>query len=411
MSYQISRADVSGRRRRRLAPRRSPNDRRQHVGPGVPRGPPASASIAPGLIVELQQARSCPSFSFGGLDGQPGVSAGVRAPLTRGGRLSSTAASPTAGPNRSKRSASASASTRCGRNAASATRCRPGCAPKASLDHAPDLDGARQLRPDARRHPVRHLQAREDSVMENTPAFHPLDYVSVVRRRMWWLIVPPVLAAVVGAALVMWLPREYLEPRHGRRVAARGVGRAGRTHAAGHRRRARRRDHPGPEEPGGARAHRQGRRARQEHSDQRRDPVARPPHDDHDPAGRSQPAAGDDHAVHRAVPGRHAGRRRSAITNRLAELFVEESSRSAKCAPRRRRRSSACSWTQSQTRLNELEGAAAHGEGKLHGRAARADQRQRRDGDGRSSSSSRRRRTPSAASRTASPSSSGRSRR
>jgi polysaccharide biosynthesis transport protein len=45
--------------------------------------------------------------------------------------------------------------------------------------------------------------------MENTPAFHPLDYVSVVRRRMWWLIIPAVLAAVVGAALVMWLPREY----------------------------------------------------------------------------------------------------------------------------------------------------------------------------------------------------------
>lgn len=45
--------------------------------------------------------------------------------------------------------------------------------------------------------------------MENTPAFHPLDYVSVVRRRMWWLIVPAVLAAVIGAALVMWLPREY----------------------------------------------------------------------------------------------------------------------------------------------------------------------------------------------------------
>ena len=45
--------------------------------------------------------------------------------------------------------------------------------------------------------------------MENTPAFHPLDYVSVLRRRMWWLIVPAVLAAVVGATLVMWLPREY----------------------------------------------------------------------------------------------------------------------------------------------------------------------------------------------------------
>jgi succinoglycan biosynthesis transport protein ExoP len=45
--------------------------------------------------------------------------------------------------------------------------------------------------------------------MENTPAFHPLDYISVVRRRMWWLIVPLVLAAAVGAALITWLPRQY----------------------------------------------------------------------------------------------------------------------------------------------------------------------------------------------------------
>jgi succinoglycan biosynthesis transport protein ExoP len=45
--------------------------------------------------------------------------------------------------------------------------------------------------------------------MENTPAFHPLDYVSVLRRRMWWLIVPLALAIVVGAALVMYLPRTY----------------------------------------------------------------------------------------------------------------------------------------------------------------------------------------------------------
>jgi polysaccharide biosynthesis transport protein len=44
--------------------------------------------------------------------------------------------------------------------------------------------------------------------MEN-PTFHPLDYVSVLRRRMWWFIAPLVLAIVVGAALVTWLPREY----------------------------------------------------------------------------------------------------------------------------------------------------------------------------------------------------------
>ena len=45
--------------------------------------------------------------------------------------------------------------------------------------------------------------------MENSPAFHPLDYVSVLRRRMWWLITPLVLAIAVGAALVGFLPRQY----------------------------------------------------------------------------------------------------------------------------------------------------------------------------------------------------------
>ncbi len=45
--------------------------------------------------------------------------------------------------------------------------------------------------------------------MENAPAFHPLDYVSVLRRRMWWLIGPIALAAIVGAALFAYLPREY----------------------------------------------------------------------------------------------------------------------------------------------------------------------------------------------------------
>ena len=44
--------------------------------------------------------------------------------------------------------------------------------------------------------------------MEN-PTFHPLDYVSVLRRRMWWFIAPLALAIVIGAALVTWLPREY----------------------------------------------------------------------------------------------------------------------------------------------------------------------------------------------------------
>src|SRR5215204_1242767 len=45
--------------------------------------------------------------------------------------------------------------------------------------------------------------------MEKTPAFDPLDYISVLRRRIWWLAVPIVLAAIVGVALVNYLPRTY----------------------------------------------------------------------------------------------------------------------------------------------------------------------------------------------------------
>ena len=40
--------------------------------------------------------------------------------------------------------------------------------------------------------------------------FHPLDYLSVLRRRKWWFIVPAVAALVVGVALVLFLPKEYL---------------------------------------------------------------------------------------------------------------------------------------------------------------------------------------------------------
>jgi polysaccharide chain length determinant protein (PEP-CTERM system associated) len=44
--------------------------------------------------------------------------------------------------------------------------------------------------------------------MEN-PSFHPLDYVSVLRRRMWWFIAPVAVSIAAAAALVTWLPREY----------------------------------------------------------------------------------------------------------------------------------------------------------------------------------------------------------
>ncbi len=44
--------------------------------------------------------------------------------------------------------------------------------------------------------------------MEERP-FHPLDYVSVLRRRKWWLVVPLVVSMLVGALLAVFLPKEY----------------------------------------------------------------------------------------------------------------------------------------------------------------------------------------------------------
>jgi polysaccharide chain length determinant protein (PEP-CTERM system associated) len=41
------------------------------------------------------------------------------------------------------------------------------------------------------------------------PRFDPLDYVSVIDRRKWWFIVPMTLALIVGGLLVWKLPRTY----------------------------------------------------------------------------------------------------------------------------------------------------------------------------------------------------------
>jgi succinoglycan biosynthesis transport protein ExoP len=41
------------------------------------------------------------------------------------------------------------------------------------------------------------------------PRFDPLDYVSVFHRRKWWFIVPMALALIVGGLLVWQLPRTY----------------------------------------------------------------------------------------------------------------------------------------------------------------------------------------------------------
>jgi uncharacterized protein involved in exopolysaccharide biosynthesis len=41
------------------------------------------------------------------------------------------------------------------------------------------------------------------------PRFDPLDYVSVFNRRKWWFIVPVVLSLIIGGLLVWQLPRTY----------------------------------------------------------------------------------------------------------------------------------------------------------------------------------------------------------
>src|SRR5262245_4479760 len=75
--------------------------------------------------------------------------------------------------------------------------------------HAPDRRSSR--RPD-RSQPDRfsshHRQTREDPLMEDTHV-HALDYLSVVRRRRWWLIAPIVASIAIGAALVRFLPKQF----------------------------------------------------------------------------------------------------------------------------------------------------------------------------------------------------------
>ena len=39
--------------------------------------------------------------------------------------------------------------------------------------------------------------------------FHPLDYLSLVRRRKWWIVMPAVLCIVGAAVLAFTLPRVY----------------------------------------------------------------------------------------------------------------------------------------------------------------------------------------------------------
>jgi len=46
--------------------------------------------------------------------------------------------------------------------------------------------------------------------MMEEQSFHPLDYVSVVKRRMWWFIVPLVVCLLGGVLAVVFLPKKYI---------------------------------------------------------------------------------------------------------------------------------------------------------------------------------------------------------
>ena len=40
-------------------------------------------------------------------------------------------------------------------------------------------------------------------------SFHPLDYLSVVRRRKYWFLVPLASCLVLGILAILFLPKEY----------------------------------------------------------------------------------------------------------------------------------------------------------------------------------------------------------
>ena len=191
--------------------------------------------------------------------------------------------------------------------------------------------------------------------MDNTPAFHPLDYVSVVRRRMWWLIVPVVLATVIGAALVMWLPREYsTRAMLGVSLPAVSPELLGETQRVS------------PEERIAAIT--QGVKnpglletiVKEEGLDRevptseaiqaldRRTTVTLPPADPNLPPGTIIQFS----VLYRDDTPEKAQR----ITNRLAELFVEDSSKRREMRAEDTSAFIAMQLNQSQTRLNELEG-------------------------------------------------------
>jgi len=47
-------------------------------------------------------------------------------------------------------------------------------------------------------------------MIDQQPSFHPLDYMAAVHRRKWWFVVPLLLVIAIGAAAVAVWPKKYL---------------------------------------------------------------------------------------------------------------------------------------------------------------------------------------------------------
>ena len=237
----------------------------------------------------------------------------------------------------------------------------------------------RRSRSPPRRRAVRHLTTHEDPVMEER-RFHPLDYLSVLRRRKWWFIVPLVLCdrRRRGARDV---PAARVQVRGGdRHRRSDAVARAAARRAVARRRGTAARGLAAAAEPHRARAGRP-----------RREPVG--------PAGRSRrprPRCGRRSRTTSSCRSRSAacgdGRdgiesfrlgyvdaspeRAQRIANRLATVFVEENSKTQDAAGARTPRKCSRSSSRQPGAAGAAAGAAAREEAGEHGPAARPDERQ-----------------------------------
>ena len=160
-------------------------------------------------------------------------------------------------------------------------------------------------------------------------AFHPLDYLSVLRRRKWWLIAPVALGIVVGALLAAFWPQAVplRGPDRDRRAEA-DAGAAPQRQLA-RPRRAAARDLAAAPEPAGPRARRPRGEAESEQAGRGRGRLAQDAESSSPSTSRSAAAAtiGTGSTASSSATSMPSPDRAQSITNRLAYVFVEENSK------------------------------------------------------------------------------------